>query len=98
MAITEHDIDKLAALAQLEITDGERAQLTAQIASIVSYVEQLNELDTKGIEPVTGGFTSQGERTATTRTDVVQPSLGQQTALDQAPDADAGYFRVPKVI
>lgn len=98
MPITETDIDKLAALAQLEITDDERRQLTTQVAAIITYVEQLNELDTSGVEPSTGGFTPEGTRTDATRDDTVQPSLGQQTALDQAPDPFAGHFRVPKII
>lgn len=96
--ITEHDINKLAALANLEITDDERKQLTPQIASIVLYIEQLNELDTSGVESVTGGFTPEGARTAVAREDIRRESLGQSTALDQAPDPYQGYFRVPKVI
>ncbi|MCP9494716.1 MAG: Asp-tRNA(Asn)/Glu-tRNA(Gln) amidotransferase subunit GatC [Pyrinomonadaceae bacterium MAG19_C2-C3] len=98
MPITETDIDKLAALAQLEITDDERRQLTTQVAAIITYVEQLNELDTGGVEPSTGGFTDEGARTHATRNDTVQPSLGQQAALDQAPDPHAGFFRVPKIV
>lgn len=98
MPITESDIEKIAALAQLEITDEERRALTPQIASIVDYVEQLNELDTSQIEPATGGLTPEGERTEGLRADEVRLSLGQETALDQAPDPASGYFRVPKVI
>ncbi len=98
MPITESDIDKLAALAHLEITAAERAALTPQIASIVAYVEQLNELDTSAVEPAIGGLTPEGERTAATRDDAPRPSLGQQLALAEAPDPAAGHFRVPKVL
>ena len=98
MPITESDIEKIAALAHLEITDEELHALTPQIAAIVAYVEQLNELDTSRVEAATGGLTPEGERTVADREDVPLPSLGQQLALDQAPDPADGHFRVPKVL
>lgn|SRR5574341_595315 len=98
MPISESDIEKIAQLAHLEITDEERRMFAPQIAEIVTYVEQLNEIDTSAVEPVLGGLTPEGERTEATRSDEVQPSLGQKVALDQAPDPASGYFRVPKVL
>jgi aspartyl-tRNA(Asn)/glutamyl-tRNA(Gln) amidotransferase subunit C len=98
MPITESDIEKIAKLAHLEITEEERRAFTPQIAEIVAYVEQLNALDTSAVEPSTGGLTPEGERTDPSREDVVQPSLGQQLALDQAPDPASGHFRVPKIL
>ena len=98
MPITESDIEKIAQLAHLEITPEERRAFTPQIAEIVAYVEQLNELDTSRVEPSTGGLTPAGEQTDSAREDAVEPSLGQPTALDQAPDPASGHFRVPKVL
>jgi aspartyl-tRNA(Asn)/glutamyl-tRNA(Gln) amidotransferase subunit C len=98
MPITESDIEKIAQLAHLEITEAEKRSFTPQIADIVAYVEQLDELDTSNVEPATGGLTAEGEATDSARDDVVRPSLGQQLALDQAPDAAEGHFRVPKVL
>lgn len=98
MPITEADIEKVAQLAHLEITDEERGIFAPQIAEIVTYVEQLNELDTSLAEAAIGGLTPEGERTESSRNDEVQTSLGQKLALDQAPDAAAGHFRVPKVL
>ncbi|MBC7929450.1 MAG: Asp-tRNA(Asn)/Glu-tRNA(Gln) amidotransferase subunit GatC [Rubrivivax sp.] len=98
MPITESDIEKIAALAHLEITDEELRTLAPQIASIVAYVEQLKELDTSNVEPATGGLTPEGASTRATREDHARPSLGQQLALDQAPEPSHGHFRVPKVI
>jgi aspartyl-tRNA(Asn)/glutamyl-tRNA(Gln) amidotransferase subunit C len=98
MPITETDIVKIAQLAHLEITDEELHAYTPQIAEIVAYVEQLNELDTSQVEPATGGLTPEGERTDSSREDVARPSLGQRLALDQAPDPANGHFRVPKVL
>ena len=98
MPITEADIEKIALLAHLEITDEERKMFAPQISEIVTYVEQLSEIDTSDVEPALGGLTPEGEATHSDRADDAQPSLGQKVALDQAPDAAAGHFRVPKVL
>ncbi len=92
------DIRKIAKLAHLEITDDEVALYTPQMEGIVSYIEQLNELDTDDVEPMLGGLTAEGEATATIREDIPQPSLGQEKALEQAPASAAGHFQVPKVL
>ena len=98
MPITEADIAKVAQLAHLELADEELKTLGSQIAEIVAYVEQLNELDTTNVEPAIGGLTPEGERTVASRNDEIEGSLGQKTALAEAPDAASGHFRVPKVL
>jgi len=98
MPITEADIEKIAMLAHLEITDDERKTFAPQISEIITYVEQLNAIDTSSVEPALGGLTPEGERTESSRPDEAQGSLGQTIALDQAPDPASGHFRVPKVL
>lgn len=92
------DIRKIAKLAHLEISDAEVAIYTPQMKSIVSYVEQLNELDTSNVDPMVGGLTAEGETTMTLRSDEPIDSLTQDEALSQAPSGVAGHFRVPKVL
>jgi len=92
------DVKKIAKLAHLEITDEEVSLYTPQMNEIVAYVEQLNELDTENIEPAIGGLTPEGEASRTDREDIAHESLGQQKALEQAPSASHGHFRVPKVL
>ena len=92
------DVRKVAKLAHLEISDAEVELYTPQMADIVKYIEQLNELDTESVEPAIGGLTAEGEVTATTRADVPMECLGQKAALDQAPSAVEGHFQVPKVL
>jgi aspartyl-tRNA(Asn)/glutamyl-tRNA(Gln) amidotransferase subunit C len=92
------DVRKVAKLAHLEITEEEVALYTPQMANIVAYVEQLNELDTEQVEPAIGGLTPEGEATRANREDQPHESLGQKLALDQAPSASHGHFRVPKVL
>ena len=98
MPINEADIAKVAQLAHLELAEEELKTFGPQIAEIVAYVEQLNELDTAAVEPAIGGLTPEGEKTDTSRPDEIAGSLGQKTALAEAPDAAAGHFRVPKVL
>src|SRR5260370_41941565 len=96
MPITEADIEKIAQLAHLEITDDERRLFAPQISEIVTYVEQLNAIDTSTVEPALGGLTPEGEQTKAARADKVQPSLDQKVALEQAPDPAAGHFPVTR--
>jgi aspartyl-tRNA(Asn)/glutamyl-tRNA(Gln) amidotransferase subunit C len=98
MPITQSEIEKVAQLAHLELADEELKTLGAQIAEIVSYVEQLNEIDTRNIEPAIGGLTPEGAKTDSARNDENEGSLGQKVALAEAPDPAAGHFRVPKVL
>ena len=98
MPITKSDVEKVAQLAHMEITPDELKVFAPQMAEIVSYVEQLNEVATSNVAPALGGLTPEGEATDSSREDVVSPSLGQKTALAEAPDAASGHFRVPKVL
>ena len=98
MPITRSDIEKVAQLAHLELDEEEVKMFSTQIAGIVTYIEQLNELDTRDIQPALGGLTPEGEDTDSSRDDVLKPSLGQKVALEEAPDPAEGHFRVPKVL
>jgi len=92
------DIQNIARLAHLEISEEEIALYAPQMTEIVNYIEQLNELDTQNIEPAIGGLTVEGAATRTIREDIPHQSLGQKSALNQAPSAVAGHFQVPKVL
>jgi|SRR5262249_12493522 len=97
MAITKLDVEKIAELARLDLTQEEAAEFTRQMGSILSYMEKLNELDTTGVEPVSHARTGSSEAEHT-RPDIVRPCLGQKLAVESAPDPEAGYFGVPRVI
>lgn len=98
MPISQSDIEKVALLAHLELDQEELKTFRPQMTEIVNYVEQLNELDTANVEPAMGGLTPEGETTDSSRRDEVAGSLGQKTALEEAPDPASGHFRVPKVL
>ncbi|MBL8124679.1 MAG: Asp-tRNA(Asn)/Glu-tRNA(Gln) amidotransferase subunit GatC [Pyrinomonadaceae bacterium] len=92
------DVRQVAKLAHLEITDEEVALYSPQMANIVKYVEQLNEIDTDNVEPMLGGLTAEGEGTKTGRPDEPHSSFSQAEALSEAPSGVAGHFQVPKVL
>ncbi|MBX7055150.1 MAG: Asp-tRNA(Asn)/Glu-tRNA(Gln) amidotransferase subunit GatC [Pyrinomonadaceae bacterium] len=92
------DVRKVAKLAHLEISEEEVDLYTPQMAEIVNYIEQLNELDTDLVEPMLGGLTREGAVTESMREDIPAGSLGQTAALSEAPSAVSGHFQVPKVL
>lgn len=110
MKVTEKDVSYIADLANLELSTGERAGMVRDLNSILDYIEMLNELDTSNVEPMAQVSNRYGvdeskqgsERFAYSyREDVVEGlrnSLPQEVALENAPDADGTFFRVPKVI
>lgn len=98
MPITQAEVEKIAGLAQLELTGDEKLSLSTQLAAIVDYIDQLNELDVASFEPWRPQSVGEINAAAVTRDDVVEPGLGQQQALDQAPEQDEGHFLVPRVI
>lgn len=94
--LTPADVDRIAALAHLALSDEERTRFTHQLAGILAYARQVQDVDTEGVPPTTHTLVPQG----TLRPDTPQPSLDRAQALAGAPDAapQAGFFRVPKVI
>jgi aspartyl-tRNA(Asn)/glutamyl-tRNA(Gln) amidotransferase subunit C len=110
MRVSEKDVSYVADLANLELTDEERAHMVRDLNSILEYVDMMNRLDTQNIAPmaqVSDRYTVDTSRTSSerfayaSREDVLfglRPSLPHEEALSNAPDADEKFFQVPKVI
>ncbi|MBI3652610.1 MAG: Asp-tRNA(Asn)/Glu-tRNA(Gln) amidotransferase subunit GatC [Acidobacteria bacterium] len=98
MPITKDDVLKIAELARLELTPEESESFTVQLDAILGYIDKLDELDTREVAPMSHSTTASGDTEYSRRDDVARPSLGQQSAVANAPDSEAGYFKVPKVI
>jgi aspartyl-tRNA(Asn)/glutamyl-tRNA(Gln) amidotransferase subunit C len=94
MALTLEEVEQIAALARLRLTDDEIAHYREQLSAILDYMAKLKELDTSAIEPTA---TVLPLRTVL-RPDVVTPSLPLDELLANAPDAEANMFRVPPVL
>jgi aspartyl-tRNA(Asn)/glutamyl-tRNA(Gln) amidotransferase subunit C len=94
MKITVAEVEHVAKLARLELTEAEKATFTGQMDAILSYVDKLNELDTAGIIPTAHAVPMENAF----RDDVTAPSIGIDNALGNAPDRVESFFRVPKVI
>jgi aspartyl-tRNA(Asn)/glutamyl-tRNA(Gln) amidotransferase subunit C len=93
--LTVADVERIAALAQLELTEDEKQLFTKQLADILAYAEQVQAVDTSGVAATAHVLAERIERE-----DEPRPSLPVGDALANAPDADldAGLFRVPRVI
>jgi aspartyl-tRNA(Asn)/glutamyl-tRNA(Gln) amidotransferase subunit C len=98
MPITKLDVEKIAELARLELTSEETESFTDQLSAILGHIDKLNELDTADVAPMSHCSTAGGDAESARRDDEVRASLGQLLATENAPDAEAGYFKVPKVI
>jgi len=94
MKISKEQVEHVAKLARLEITDAEKDAFSQQLSAILSYVEQLNTVDTTGVEP-TATVVQQAN---VFREDSLRPSLSVDKALSNAPESQDGYFIVPKII
>ncbi len=94
MKITIKEVEHVARLARLELTEDEKEQMRAQLDSILSYIDKLNELDTSAIEPTSHVL----PLTNVFREDEVRPSLLQEEALANAPDRHELFFRVPRIL
>src|SRR5437660_8325710 len=110
MKVTEKDVAYVADLANLELTEDERRGMLRDLNSILDYVDRLNELDTSDVPPMAQVSDRYGvdqakqgsERFAYgSREDILEglrKSLPHDVALENAPDSDGTFFKVPKVI
>ncbi len=94
MKISKQEVERVARLARLEITEGEKDTLSKQLSSILTYIEELKSWDTTGVEPTATVL----EQTNVLREDRAKPSLPVEQAVMNAPDSDGGYFRVPRIL
>jgi aspartyl-tRNA(Asn)/glutamyl-tRNA(Gln) amidotransferase subunit C len=93
--LTRQDVQRIAALAHLELTEAEQDLFTTQLSQILQYAEQIQQVDTAGIAPMAHVGSEHTERD-----DEPRPSLTVEEALSNAPDGapEVGMFRVPRVI
>ena len=94
MKITKQEVEHVAKLARLDLSEKEKEKLTDQLSNILTYVEKLNEIDTRGVEPTSHVL----DINNVMRDDVAGESLTQEKALANAPEKSAGHYKVPKII
>ncbi len=93
MALTIEEIDHIARLARLQLTDEQKEMYREQLSHILDYIARLRELDTADVPPTAGGGLTQMEL----RPDGSRPSLPTKDLLANAPDAEADQFKIPPV-
>ena len=88
------EIDHVALLARLKLSDSEKNLFSRQLDSIITYIDKLNELDTTNVTPTAHVLPIKN----VFREDERKPSLPRDIALQNAPDQDDGFYKVPKII
>lgn len=94
MEINDKLVSYVAELAHLKLDDDQRAQAAADLARMIGYVDQLSELDTDGVEPMSHAFPVVN----VFREDEVRPSMERELILKNAPKQKEGCFLVPKTV
>ena len=94
MRLTPEEVEHVALLGRLKLTDEERARFTTQLNSILEYFGQLQQIDTTDVPPMSHAVAI----TNVFREDEPQASLSREEALQNAPDQECDYFQVPRVI
>ena len=92
--IDRDQVRKVATLARLELTPEEEEQFTTQMGSILEYVAQLSELDVSNVEPTTRAI----DVSNVTRVDERRPYPDRDAILNNAPDGDGDFFKVPQIL
>lgn len=94
MTISRQDVEHIALLARLYLTEEELDRYSNQLGSILQYIEKINSLDTSAVPPTSHPI----QMVNVFRPDAVEPSLAVDEALANAPDKQRPYFRVPRVV
>lgn len=94
MSVSITEVEKIAALAKLSFSETEKQKLAEEMNAILGYMDQLNEVNTDGVEPLI----SPVPLSNVFREDTVQPSLERNVALKNAPDKTEEFFKIPRVL
>jgi len=94
MSITKQDVSKVARLARIKITEAEEEKFTGELNGIMNWIEQLQDVDTDGIE----AMTSVVDVKLTKRPDDITDGGYADKVLKNASESQEGYFVVPKVV
>ncbi len=94
MSVNNKQVEQIAKLARLKFDENEIENLTKDMNKILGYMDQLNELDTKNIEPLSHPL----DLSNVMREDELIPSITREEAFKNAPSANEEFFKVPKVI
>ncbi len=94
MSLDPEAVRRIARLARLRVDDGQVAQIQGELNGILGWIDQLNEVDVEGVEPLTGGALM----AMRLRDDVVTDGDQAEAVLANAPDRDGPFYTVPKVV
>lgn len=91
--ITVKDVEHVAKLARLELSEEEKEKFTTQLGDVLKYVDQMNEVDTTGVEPMAHAI----DFVNVMREDTVKYEQTKEELMKNAPSEENGFFKVPKI-
>ena len=94
MRLTTQEVEHIALLSRLELSDAERERAASELSQIIGYFEALGELDTDNVEPTMHALPVEN----VLRADEIAPGLSREAALQNAPESADGMFQVPRVV
>jgi aspartyl-tRNA(Asn)/glutamyl-tRNA(Gln) amidotransferase subunit C len=94
MKIGVEDVEYVARLAKLTLSDEEKEEFTTQLDDILTYMDKLNEVDTAGVEPTSHVISIRN----VLRNDEVRESPSPEPSLKNAPETERAFYKVPKII
>ncbi len=94
MKITKEQVEHVASLARLNLSEEEKERFTREMEDIIAFADKLNELDTEGVMPTAHVIPIQN----VFREDVIKPSFDREKILQNAPAKEDGCFKVPKIV
>ena len=105
--VTVEEVRRVAELASLELGEAEQLRMVKDLNAILGHIAELGEVDTSAVEPMAAGIPALGgagggdrkaDSRATLREDKLRPSLERAVVMEEAPETDGAFFKVPKVI
>ena len=91
--ITVKDVEHVAKLARLELTEEEKVLYTKQLGDVLKYVDQMNEVDTSSVKPMTQVV----DFSNVMREDIPNQEISKEDLMSNAPDEENSFFKVPKI-
>ncbi len=96
--LTKKEVEKIAELARLELSEKEKEKLAEDLSSVLGYVQKLSEVNIEKVEPVTGGTNLENITREDDETKCISDLEMRKQILDAAPNREEDYFKVPSIL
>lgn len=98
MALTKKEVEKIAELARLGISEEEKEKLAEDLSLVIGYIQKLSEVNVEKVEPITGGTSLESVMRKDDETKCISDSQMQEQILSASPNRKDDYFKVPSIL